>query len=153
MPYGPEAAGQRYRRVMEPRSDGEHTNAEMPSEEVAELAGRLFEMARAGDATLIGYVQAGVPVNLTNQAGDTLLMLSAYHGHADVVSGLIDLGADVNRANDKDQTPLAGAVFKSHDQVVAALVAGGADPDAGHPTARDAASMFGREDYLGLLDK
>ncbi|ORM34969.1 ankyrin repeat domain-containing protein [Williamsia sp. 1135] len=124
-----------------------------PSEDVAELAGRMFEMARAGDAALIDYVKAGVPVNLTNQAGDTILMLSAYHGHAQVVSGLIELGADVNRPNDKEQTPLAGAVFKSHDEVVAALVAGGADPDAGHPTARDAASMFGREDYLGLLDK
>ncbi len=59
----------------------------------------------------------------------------------------------MNRANDKGQTSLAGAVFKSNDQVVAALVAGGADPDAGYPTAQDAASMFGREDYLGLLGK
>ncbi|OZG28962.1 hypothetical protein BH683_011150 [Williamsia sp. 1138] len=124
-----------------------------PGDDVAELAGRMFEMARTGDTALIDYVKAGVPVNLTNQAGDTVLMLSAYHGHAPVVSALIELGADVNRPNDKGQTPLAGAVFKSHDEVVAALVAGGADPDAGHPTARDAASMFGREDYLGLLDK
>jgi ankyrin repeat protein len=70
-----------------------------------------------------------------------------------VVSGLIESGADVNRVNDKGQTPLAGAVFKSHDDVVRALIVAGADPDTGHPTARDAASMFGREDYLGLLDQ
>lgn len=138
---------------MEPHGNADPTGDETPSEEVAELAGRLFEMARTGDAAVIGYVRAGVPVNLNNHAGDTLLMLSAYHGHAEVVSGLIELGADVNRENDKGQTPLAGAVFKSHDQVVAALIAGGADPDAGYPTARDAASMFGREDYLELLDK
>ena len=94
-----------------------------------------------------------MPVNLTNGAGDTLLMLAAYHGHHDVVSGLIESGADVNRVNDKGQTPLAGAVFKSHDDVVRALIAAGADPDTGHPTARDAVSMFGREDYLGLLDQ
>ena len=138
---------------MESDARRDESGAETPSEDVAELAGRLFDMARTGDKALLEYVQAGVPVNLTNGAGDTLLMLAAYHGHHDVVSGLIESGADVNRVNDKGQTPLAGAVFKSHDDVVQALIAAGADPDTGHPTARDAASMFGREDYLGLLDQ
>ncbi len=59
---------------------------------------------------------------------------------------------DVNRPNDKNQTPLAGAVFKGEDAVVKALVSGGADPKGGHPTAVDAARMFGREDYLSLLE-
>jgi ankyrin repeat protein len=144
--------------MMEPDANPDHPNpdhpdAETPNSEVAELAGRLFGMAREGDPAVISYVTAGVPVNLTNHAGDTLLMLAAYHGHAEVVSGLLELGADVNRANDKNQAPLAGAVFKSHDQVVRSLIAAGADPDAGTPTARDAATMFGREDYLGLLDQ
>ncbi|GAA1459451.1 ankyrin repeat domain-containing protein [Williamsia maris] len=119
--------------------------------ELAELAGRLFDMARSGDtASLVTYLQAGVPVNLTNQTGDTLLMLAAYHGHGEAVVALLGLGADVDRPNDKNQTPLAGAVFKSHDDVVRALVSAGASPDAGTPTARDAAVMFGREDYASL---
>ncbi len=119
--------------------------------ELAELAGRLFDMARAGDTdSLVSYLQAGVPVNLTNQTGDTLVMLAAYHGHASAVEALIGSGADVDRPNDKNQTPLAGAVFKSNDDVVRALVAAGADPDLGTPTARDAAVMFGREDYATL---
>jgi ankyrin repeat protein len=138
---------------MEPDPTPDLPEAEAPSAAVAELAGRLFEMARAGNIEVLEYVTAGVPVNLTNHAGDTLLMLAAYHGHPAVVSGLLERGADVNRANDKNQTPLAGAVFKSHDDVVRSLIAAGADPDAGTPTARDAATMFGREDYLGLLDK
>ena len=138
---------------MESDARGDESDAVTPSEDVAELAGRLFDLARSGDTAVVDYVKAGVPVNLTNGAGDTLLMLAAYHGHHDVVSGLIESGADVNRVNDKGQTPLAGAVFKSHDDVVRALIAAGADPDMGHPTARDAASMFGREDYLGLLDQ
>jgi ankyrin repeat protein len=138
---------------MEPDSHGDHPGTDAPSEDVAELAGRLFDMARLGDLDVLAYVKAGVPVNLTNGSGDTLLMLAAYHGHPEVVSGLLELGADANRVNDKDQTPLAGAVFKSHDDVVRSLLAAGADPDAGHPTAREAASMFGREDYLGLLDQ
>ena len=124
-----------------------------PDADVQELAGRLFDMARAGDAaTLAQYVDAGVPVNLTNAAGDTLVMLAAYHGHADAVRALVDRGADVNRPNDRGQTPLAGAVFKGEDAVVAALVAAGADPAAGQPSALDAARMFGRDDYLGILD-
>ena len=119
--------------------------------ELAELAGRLFDMARSGDAAALStYVEAGVPVNLTNQTGDTLLMLAAYHGHAEAVTALLRLGADVDRANDKNQTPLAGAVFKGHDDVVRALVSAGGNPDAGTPTARDAAVMFGREDYSTL---
>lgn len=125
-----------------------------PDGDVQELAGRLFDMARTGDAsTLARYVDAGVPVNLTNDRGDTLVMLASYHGHADTVQALIDRGADVDRANDRGQTPLAGAVFKGEDAVVAALVAAGADAAAGQPSALDAARMFGREDYLRILGK
>jgi hypothetical protein len=45
-------------------------------------------------------------------------MLSAYHGHADLVKLLIKHGADPNRLNDRGQSPLAGAVFKAEDVVV-----------------------------------
>jgi ankyrin repeat protein len=71
-------------------------------------------------------------------------MLAAYHGHADVVDGLARHGADVNRLNDRGQSPLAGAVFKGEDEVVRVLLRHGADPDAGSPTARATAEMFGR---------
>ncbi|MFT4044740.1 MAG: ankyrin repeat domain-containing protein [Gordonia sp. (in: high G+C Gram-positive bacteria)] len=117
--------------------------------DLAELAGHLFTLARTGDAAALrAYLDAGAPVDLRNQAGDTLLMLAAYHGHALAVAALIERGADPNLANDKGQTPLAGAVFKGYDDVVAALVAAGADPYAGTPSAHDAAAMFGRGDYL-----
>jgi ankyrin repeat protein len=125
---------------------------EGPPPDVAELAGRLFDLARDGDATaLAAYVDAGVPVNLTNDSGDTLVMLAAYHGHAEAVRTLVARGADVNRLNDRGQSPVAGAVFKGEDDVVRALVDGGADPLAGHPTAVDTARLFGREDLLGVL--
>ena len=46
--------------------------------EVLDLASRLFDMARSGDAaTLAAYLDAGVPVNLTNTNGDTLVMLAS----------------------------------------------------------------------------
>ncbi|AQA24899.1 ankyrin repeats family protein [Rhodococcus sp. MTM3W5.2] len=116
-----------------------------------EIAERVFGAAREGDAaTIAAYVDAGVPVNLTNGAGDTLVMLAAYHGHVEVVQLLIDRGADVDRLNDRGQSPVAGAIFKGEEAVVRALAAAGADPNAGHPTAVDSAKMFGREDYLLL---
>jgi ankyrin repeat protein len=119
---------------------------------VAELAGRLFDMARNGDAqTLAAYLDAGVPVDLTNVRGDTLVMLAAYHGHAEVVRVLAARGADVDRANDQGQTPLAGAVFKGEDDVVRALLEAGADPAAGSPNAVDAARVFGQAGYLEMF--
>lgn len=117
---------------------------ELP-DDVIEFANRLFDLARAGDAQLLAYIDEGVSADLTNAAGDTLLMLAAYNGHADLVRGLIERGADVNRLNDRGQSPLAGAVFKGHDEVTAALVAAGADVDAGTPSARATAEMFGRQ--------
>jgi len=120
---------------------------------IVELAGRLFDAARAGDtATLVSYVDAGVPVNLSTDTGDTLLMLAAYHGHAEPVAALLARGADPNRANDRGQTPLAGAVFKGERDVVRALLDGGADPAAGQPSAIDTARMFGQAELLEWFD-
>ena len=120
--------------------------------QLQEIAQRVFDAARAGDAaTLAAYLDAGVPVNLTNGTGDTLVMLAAYHGHAEAVQVLIERGADVDRLNGRGQSPVAGAIFKGEEAVVRALAAAGADPNAGHPTAVDSAKMFGREDYLALF--
>ncbi|WOX25572.1 ankyrin repeat domain-containing protein [Streptomyces solicathayae] len=126
--------------------------SETPDPEVVELATKVFDLARTGDAdTLAAYVDAGVPANLTNDRGDSLVMLAAYHGHADAVAALLARGADADRANDRGQTPLAGAVFKGEDAVVRALLAGGANPEAGTPSAVDTARMFGKAELLELF--
>ncbi|AIJ23083.1 ankyrin repeat domain-containing protein [Amycolatopsis methanolica] len=123
-----------------------------PSDEMIELWSRVFQMAREGQMeTLAAYVDAGIAVNLTNDRGDTLVMLAAYYGHAETVKALLDRGADPNRLNDRGQSPLAGAVFKSDPEVVKALLAGGADPAAGTPSAVDTARMFGNTELLTLL--
>jgi ankyrin repeat protein len=122
--------------------------------DVIELAGRVFDLARRGDTeALASYVDAGVPVNLTNDKGDTLLMLAAYHGHGDTVRALVTRGADPGRANDRGQTPLAGAVFKKEPDVVRALLDAGADPAAGTPSAEDTARMFGNEEFLAWFSE
>ncbi|GAA3397857.1 ankyrin repeat domain-containing protein [Streptomyces roseoviridis] len=125
---------------------------ETPDPEVVELASKVFGLARAGDAVaLAAYLDAGVPANLTNEKGDSLVMLAAYHGHAEAVTALLTRGADADRANDRGQTPLAGAVFKGEDAVVRALLSGGADPEAGTPSAVDTARMFGKTELLELF--
>ncbi len=123
-----------------------------PDDDVVELATRLFNMARGGEADqLAAYVEAGVSPDLANQRGDSLVMLAAYHGHANVVRVLLARGADADRPNDRGQTPLAGAVFKGEEDVIRALVEAGADPEAGRPSALDTARMFERDDLLALL--
>ncbi|TQK43251.1 hypothetical protein FBY35_4708 [Streptomyces sp. SLBN-118] len=126
--------------------------SEAPDPEVIELATKVFDLARQGETeALVAYIDAGVPANLANDRGDTLVMLAAYHGHAPAVEALLARGAEPDRANDRGQTPLAGAVFKGEDAVIRVLLAGGADPKAGTPSAVDTARMFGKTDLLELF--
>jgi ankyrin repeat protein len=120
---------------------------------VIELAGRVFDLARGGHTEeLAAYVDAGVPVNLTNDKGDTLLILAAYHGHPETVGALLDRGADHSRVNDRGQTALAAAVFRRSADAVRRLLAAGADPDAGGQSARATAAFFQLSDMTALLE-
>ncbi|WP_392969810.1 ankyrin repeat domain-containing protein [Streptomyces sp. LN245] len=126
--------------------------SEAPDPEVVELATKIFDLARRGETeTLVAYVDAGVPADLTNDRGDSLVMLAAYHGHADAVRALLERGAEADRVNDRGQTPLAGAVFKGEEAVIRVLLAAGADPAAGTPSAVDTARMFAKTDLLELF--
>ncbi|MFG2556420.1 ankyrin repeat domain-containing protein [Streptomyces sp. NPDC048581] len=126
--------------------------SEAPDPEVVELATKIFDLARQGQTEpLVAYVDAGVPANLTNDRGDSLVMLAAYHGHAEAVRALLARGAAADHVNDRGQTPLAGAVFKGETEVIKALLEGGADPAAGTPSAVDTARMFGKTELLALF--
>ncbi|KAK9775989.1 hypothetical protein AB5N19_11969 [Seiridium cardinale] len=126
--------------------NGAASVASLPPEAVA-LAGRMYDAARSGQKEILEQaLPAGLPANLTNEKGDTLLMLAAYHGHAELVKLLIQHGADPNRVNDRGQSPLAGAVFKQEPAVIDVLLEGGADPDHGAPTAMECITMFKQEE-------
>ncbi|KAF9222198.1 ankyrin [Gyrodon lividus] len=117
-----------------------------------DFAQRMFDAAREGNSQLLlQAVDAGMPVNLTNAKGNTLLMLAAYAGHVELTRGLLLRNADPNRLNDLGQSIIAGAVFKAHDEVVRILASAGADPRSGKPTAIEAAHMFGRKDLMEIL--
>ena len=120
-----------------------------PDSQLVTIAHACFDFARAGDTErLRAYIENGVPANLTDAAGNTLLMLAAHHGHAETVNALVALGADPDRTNDRGQSPLAGAIFKGEGDVVEALLDAEADPDVGTPSARATAEMLDRAELL-----
>jgi ankyrin repeat protein len=113
----------------------------------------LFDLAREGGAERLGeYLGAGLSPNLTNDKGDTLLILAAYRGHAETVRVLVEHGADVARVNDRGQTALAAAVFKQSEPTVRILLGAGAQPDDGSPSARATAQFFDLPQMTALLD-
>ncbi|MBL7259727.1 ankyrin repeat domain-containing protein [Paractinoplanes lichenicola] len=125
--------------------------AELDEDTIA-YAHRMFDLARNGGAQeLIENVAAGLPANLTNDKGDTLLILAAYHNQVDTVAGLLEHGADPNRVNDRGQSALSAAVFRQNALTVKTLLAAGADPDGGTPSARATAEYFKLPEMTALL--
>lgn len=138
----------------------DHADSSPPSkpqldQELIELAHEVFELARRGDAAMLASViEKGVPPNLRNDKGDSLVMLASYHGHVDAVRVLLERGADPNLRNDNGQTPIAGAAFKGFDAVIEVLLAHGADVEGASPDGRTAlmiAAMFNRTAIVDLL--
>jgi ankyrin repeat protein len=123
--------------------------------ELLELAQQVFDLARRGDAAMLAAViEKGVPPNLRNDKGDSLVMLASYHGHADAVRTLLERGADPDLRNDNGQTPIAGAAFKGFDSVIETLLAHGANVEGASPDGRTAlmiAAMFNRTAIVDLL--
>ncbi|MBM0257540.1 ankyrin repeat domain-containing protein [Micromonospora sp. 4G55] len=120
--------------------------------ETLAFAHRMFDLARAGETEeLSGHVDAGLPVNMTNDKGDTLLILAAYHARPATVAALLARGADHSRANDRGQTALAAAVFRKNAEAVRALLDAGADPTHGDPSAVETARFFDLPEMLTLL--
>lgn len=123
-----------------------------PDDEALAFAQRMFELARDGDTVeLASYVDAGVPSNLTNAKGDSLLILAAYHGHLATVEALLERGADTARVNDRGQTAAAAAAFKGSLPIVSALLDAGADPTLGAPSAIEVATFFEQTEVAELL--
>ena len=118
-----------------------------------EFAHLMFNLAREGEtATLVAHIEAGLPVNLTNDKGDTLLILAAYHEHPATVAALLAQGADTSRINDRGQTALAAAAFRRSGPAIEALLQAGADPRLGNPSAVEVARFFEYPDMVELLE-
>lgn len=123
------------------------------TEEQLDFLNSLFDLARTGERDqLLAAIDQGVPVNLTNHKGDTLLILATYNNHPALVKALLERGADVERLNGRGQSALTCAVFIQSEESTLALLAAGADPDQGPVSARAAVEMFGLDSMRGLLE-
>ena len=135
------------------RAMSDQTKPTLDKDTIA-FAGRVFDMARGGQTdALMELLTLGLPPNLRNDKGDTLVMLAAYHGRADTVHQLLEAGADPEIANDRGQTPLAAACFKGDTAAVEALLER-VDVNAHSGDGRTAlmiAAMFNRTEIMELL--
>ncbi|KST58792.1 hypothetical protein AO398_20105 [Methylobacterium sp. GXS13] len=126
-------------------------------DETLAFAGRIFQFARMGHADeLAELFGQGLPANLRNDKGDSLLMLAAYNGQAEATRVILEAGGDPELANDRGQTPLAGAAFKNDLAVARLLLQHGAAVDGtgdGTRTALMTAAMFDRTEMVTLLLK
>ncbi|WPJ97406.1 ankyrin repeat domain-containing protein [Coraliomargarita algicola] len=121
-----------------------------------ELQQIALDAARAGDVeTLRPMIQAGLPVELKDSKGNSLLMLAAYHGNVQAVRMLLAEGANPDARNDRAQTPLAGVAFKGYLEVAQVLVETGADANADQGGGRTPvmfAAMFGHQTMVEYLE-
>ena len=124
-------------------------------DETLAFAARVFAFARGGCTAELGeLLRMGLPANLRNEKGDSLLMLACYHGQAETARLLLDHGGDPELANDRGQTPLAAAAFKGDEGTVRLLLDRGARVEGAPPGAHTAlmtAAMFDRTAILDLL--
>jgi ankyrin repeat protein len=135
---------------LESRRSGDHVLVD--DDDVLAVFRYAFDCARSGDASwLQSFFEAGGSVDLTNDKGDTLLILAAYHVQPGAVSTLLTLGAAVDRVNDNGQTALAAAVFRRSTPIVRMLLEAGADPAAGARSAHAIAQYFELDDMAAML--
>lgn len=133
----------------------QHSATPMNDDHTAAFAEQVFDRARQGDAAMLArLLDSGLPANLRNHKGDTLLMLASYHGHIEAVEVLLQHGADPLIANDNGQLPLAGAAFKGDLAMVRLLVEQGVAVDSAGADGRTAlmmAAMFNRSAIVEYL--
>ncbi len=119
----------------------------------AEVIDGTFELAREGRVGPMGeMIDAGVPVDVRNARGDTMLIVAAYAKEAHAVAELIRRGASLDEENRMGQTAISCAVFRNDAQILSLLLDAGANPDAGFRTGLQIAQQFGITDMVAILE-
>lgn len=122
-------------------------------EDTLALARTALDHARAGNTGRLAWLlAAGLPVNLCNERGDTLLMVASYQGHLQTSRVLLENQADPNRANCHGRMALAGASFKGDLAVARLLLDHGARVDGSGRDGRTALMYAAMSDQLELLE-
>ena len=84
-----------------------------------ELNERLLLSAQNGDLkTVVQLVDAGAELNITDEDGETPLMLALGEGHPKVAKYIESKGADFNKLNNDGQSIVHVAVYSSDAECV-----------------------------------
>ena len=122
-----------------------------------ELQVIALDFARIGKTEdLKAMLQSGMPVNLSDHKGNSLIMLASYNGNLETTVMLVSFGAEVDKKNDRGQTPLAGVCFKGYLDIVKVLVKAGAniyENNGMGTTPIMFASMFGNYEIVKYLSE
>lgn len=141
--------------MQNPIENSQQHRAKTMDDDTIEFVQKIFHYVRLGDTeNLQPMLEMGLPANLCNHKGDSLLMLASYHGHFGATKLLLEHGADPEIRNDMGQTPIAGAAYKGDYAMVELLLQHGADVEGAAPDGKTAlmlAAMFNRTQIVDLL--
>lgn len=128
-------------------------NGQVTNEISSEVIQGTFDLARHGRVGPLGeMIDAGVPIDVRNARGDTLLIIATYAEQTEVVTELLRRGADKDAVNVNGQTAVSCAVFRRNEPLLRMLLDAGADQDAGAHTAREVADQFHLTEMRAVLD-
>ena len=110
----------------------------------AQVIDGVFDLAREGQTGPLGeMLDAGVPIDIRNARGDTLLIVATYQERLDTVAELLRRGADTAAVNSMGQTAISCAVFRNNEEILRVLLDAGADPNLGGHSGVQIADQFG----------
>ncbi|TLK55335.1 ankyrin repeat domain-containing protein [Glutamicibacter sp. V16R2B1] len=124
------------------------------SDEQIEFLNKVLDMARQGKVQMLSSViDQGIPANLTDGKGDSLLILAAYNSQPEVVKALIERGAELDQLNARGQSALTCAVFKQDEESTRMLLEAGADPKLGPQNALAVTEMFDLPRFRAIIEE
>ncbi|KAJ1936562.1 hypothetical protein FBU59_005013, partial [Linderina macrospora] len=100
----------------------------------ADMHELVSQMGGSDIETVRLMLDAGIPVDISDNMGRTPLHIACSHGRADTVRLLVSNGASVNATDRIGNTPLALAATSTGTDSVFALLEAGADPRIGSGT-------------------
>lgn len=101
----------------------------------------LTEVAKNNEAAVDLFIKAGMPIDATNDAGQTALMIAAEKGHTGIVGRLAALDAALlTHADANGNTALMAAARQGREQSIKALLEKGADINYVVPAREGAAT-------------
>lgn len=112
------------------------------NQEVTDWAGRnalhIAALDHGNRDTIITLVSQGLPVDSTDDFGETPLHLAALSGNLETVQALLDLGADPKQANFAQEIPEETAIGAGHPHIAELLKRHG---DEKIPDIKNASSL------------